>query len=204
MNKQHQQIIVVYLHHRKNVHMKIFHMSVGTNFFILYLIIFILIDSSDCSTFANFANINQFFFNIISPIIIRNETKKISYFNEYKSNKFIKVIFDNIIRKIFIIYCRQHQALRQGTVADNEWLDLIRFIVYKPLENELQILLDKYKMVEISFEKKNFHSLIRLILIVSILRIQLMQLFVLFYVIWSLRYYIYLQFKQKKIFQECQ
>jgi len=40
-------------------------------------------------------------------------------------------------------------------VTDTEWLDLIRFIVHKPLENELKMLLDKYKMVNIRFERTN-------------------------------------------------
>ncbi len=44
---------------------------------------------------------------------------------------------------------RQHQASRQRTITDTEWIDFIRFIVHKSFENELRMLLDKYKMVHI-------------------------------------------------------
>lgn len=42
---------------------------------------------------------------------------------------------------------RQLQPSAKATVNDNEWIDLMRFIVHKPLEDELKSLLDKYKMV---------------------------------------------------------
>jgi hypothetical protein len=91
---------------------------------------------------------------------------------------------------IYFIYYRQHQTSKQATVTDGEWIQFIRLIVQKPLENDLKMLLDKYKMVNISFKKINIYLFIfiRLILIVSMHQIQLMQLFVLLYVIWRLRY----------------
>jgi hypothetical protein len=46
------------------------------------------------------------------------------------------------------ISSRQHQALQPGTVTDSEWLDFIRLIISQPLENDIKMLLDKYKMVD--------------------------------------------------------
>jgi hypothetical protein len=37
------------------------------------------------------------------------------------------------------------------TIADAEWIDFMRLIVHKPLECEIKLLLDKYKMVTIEF-----------------------------------------------------
>ena len=36
-------------------------------------------------------------------------------------------------------------------VTDAEWIDFMRLIVHKPLEYEIKLLLDKYKMVNITF-----------------------------------------------------
>ncbi|CAF4381592.1 unnamed protein product, partial [Adineta steineri] len=41
---------------------------------------------------------------------------------------------------------KQCQAIKPSTVVDDEWIDLIRLIICKPLENEIKMLLDKYKM----------------------------------------------------------
>jgi hypothetical protein len=42
------------------------------------------------------------------------------------------------------------------TITDTEWIDFMRLIVHKPLEHELKLLLDKYKMVNIKFScRKN-------------------------------------------------
>ncbi|CAF0764716.1 unnamed protein product [Adineta steineri] len=41
---------------------------------------------------------------------------------------------------------KQRQSTSKGTVTDAEWLDFMRLVVHKPLENELKLLLDKYKM----------------------------------------------------------
>ncbi len=37
------------------------------------------------------------------------------------------------------------------TIADTEWIDFMRLVVHKPLERELKLLLDKYKIVNIKF-----------------------------------------------------
>ncbi|CAF0863101.1 unnamed protein product [Adineta steineri] len=41
---------------------------------------------------------------------------------------------------------KQCQAIKPSSVVDDEWIDLIRLIICKPLENEIKTLLDKYKM----------------------------------------------------------
>lgn len=40
---------------------------------------------------------------------------------------------------------RDRRAVSKTTVTDAEWMDFIRLVVHKPLENELKLLLDKYK-----------------------------------------------------------
>jgi hypothetical protein len=46
---------------------------------------------------------------------------------------------------------RQRQPSSKGAVTDGEWIDFMRLIVHKPLEEELKLLLDKYKMVNLKF-----------------------------------------------------
>jgi hypothetical protein len=41
---------------------------------------------------------------------------------------------------------KQRQSSSKLTITDAEWIDFMRLIIHKPLERELKLLLDKYKM----------------------------------------------------------
>ena len=47
-------------------------------------------------------------------------------------------------------HCRDRRASSKTTVTDAAWLDFMRLVVHKPLENELKLLLDKYKTVRMT------------------------------------------------------
>jgi hypothetical protein len=47
---------------------------------------------------------------------------------------------------------RQRRSSSKVTITDAEWIEFMRLILYKPLERELKLLLDKYKMVKLKFQ----------------------------------------------------
>ncbi|CAF2542356.1 unnamed protein product [Rotaria sp. Silwood2] len=61
--------------------------------------------------------------------------------SETKHKKSYNAAYTNQINLL-----KQRQSSSKMTVTDAEWIDFIRLIIHKPLERELKVLLDNYKM----------------------------------------------------------
>lgn len=55
-----------------------------------------------------------------------------------------------VYRMYLIPFRQQRQPTSKPMINDGEWIDLVRWIIHRPLEDELKSLLDRYKTVNLN------------------------------------------------------
>ncbi|UJR34115.1 hypothetical protein I4U23_021522 [Adineta vaga] len=77
---------------------------------------------------------------ILKTLVSSSSTLLAPPLSEAKSRKSSNATYANQINLL-----KQRQPISKSTVDDAEWIDFMRLIIHKPLEDDLKSLLDKYK-----------------------------------------------------------
>ncbi|CAF0773022.1 unnamed protein product [Rotaria sordida] len=78
---------------------------------------------------------------ILDTLMASSSTLLVPPPSETKNKKSYNAAYTNQINLL-----KQRQSASKVTITDAEWIDFMRLILHKPLERELKLLLDNYKM----------------------------------------------------------